>query len=230
MLRHSRASVMPRRRGLSLARLSVLEGRPLSKGAARAQGRWGEGSANPGLLTNLAYAYAALGSPAKAVRAAREAVILAPHSRLVSFNLAGYLVTIGCPDEAAKELRRLQSVLGDDDPTVAAALAHAFLAQNNVLEARKELRRAAAGGRFGRGQVDYAELAANLAFVEWRTGERDRSGFLATLREQISFTGGRSLRLAIMLSDTLNRSSACKEIEALTSAFSRIKMRRASWR
>lgn len=172
------------------------------------------GSNAPSLLLNMAYAYAMLGSSRKAVRAARQAVVLAPDSRHASFNLASYLRAAGLAGEALAELRRLRAVVGDGDPQVASAIAGAYVACDNPRQALRELRRAKHHNTFGRRSTRYAELVANAALLEWMLGERDRTATLKVVREQLK-AAGPQLSLVLMLADIANRTDTAQEIDSL---------------
>ncbi len=171
----------------------------------------GEGSRNPGLLTNLGYAYAAVGSPRKAIRAARQAVQLAPRNRTLTFNLVSLLMHNGFAADAIVELKRLRKERGED-LKAASALAYVLMCEDRIAEARRELRRAISSRPFGGELSDYAELAANLAIVEWRLGIRTRDDVLIELRRQIDAVEGRSLPLAMVFADFVHRTTARSEL------------------
>jgi tetratricopeptide (TPR) repeat protein len=113
-----------------------------------------------------------------------------------------------------RELRRLRGERGED-LKITAVLAHVLASQDRLVEARRELRRGLARHPFGRNQVDYAELVANLAFLELRVGQRTRGEVLAELRKQIDAIDGQSLALALMFADLVHRTTARTEVARL---------------
>ena len=165
----------------------------------------GEGSADPGLLVNLAYAHAALGSSRKAIRAARQAALLASRDADVVRNLAGHLIGAGQPGMAVLELKRRIRDIGADLKSEL-ALASAMSTENRIPEAVRELRRVTSMVQIGRNTVDFAELKAFLTVLEWRTKRLTRKKLISMLREQLELVGGQSLRIAVFLADHLAES------------------------
>jgi len=172
------------------------------------------GASGPSLLLNLAYGFACVGSPQKAIRAAQQAVVMAPLSRHASFNLASYLRTAGQNMEAVAELRRLQLAIGGGDPQVAAAVANAYSACGMQSDALRELRRAQHHNDFDPRSARLAELRANTALLEWRLGTKSRTNLLKVIRAQIDSVGAH-LPLVLMLADVSVRREGYTEVRRL---------------
>ena len=170
----------------------------------------GESSRNPSLLTNLAYAYAALGSPSKAIRAARQAVLVAPRSRTMSLNLVGYLLAVGDTNGAVTELHRLD-VEWPSDYKVASALAYVHGIVADLPSARKALRRAISAHSFEKTSISLSELRVQLAHLEWQMGLRQKDDLLSTLRRELEVIESDSLPLVLTLLDLQHRTSTVAE-------------------
>jgi tetratricopeptide (TPR) repeat protein len=171
------------------------------------------GKANPSLLLNLAYAYAMIGASSKAIRSAKQAVFLSPRDRNVSFNLVSYLRAAGRLDEAIAELRRLQSVCGAADPEVAAVTADVYAACGDVRRALRELRRAWHHNELNERSTVLAQLAANIALLEWKQGDRTRESAADVIRTQIK-RADTDPQLAFMLAD-ISKTSWVSELRTL---------------
>ncbi len=169
------------------------------------------GAGGSALLLNLAYAFACIGAPRKAIRAAQQATALAPRSRHASFNLASYLRASGRSSDAVAELRRLRSLVGEGDPQVAAAIADAYSAAGDERAALRELRRAQHHNSLSADSPRLAELKANTALLEWRLGQRNRQSLVEAVREQIRKVGGH-LSLVLMLADLSLDSNAASDL------------------
>lgn len=168
---------------------------------------------DPSLLLNQAYAFAVLGSTRKAVKAARQAVALAPRSLNASFNLAAYLRIAGELAEADLELRRVESLVGASSST-AAARADLLLSQGRARDAAKLLRRATHHTDEPRDSLSQAELLANLAVLDWVKGDLKRSECWSTVRSQVEAVGPQ-LSLSVLLADLVRDSSEVPAIEHL---------------
>jgi tetratricopeptide (TPR) repeat protein len=174
------------------------------------------GGDSPILMMNLAYGYAIAGSPSKAVRAAQQAVAMAPADRRASFNLVSYLRAAGRAGDALVELLRLRAACGDGDPQVAAAIADVYVELGNCRQALRELRRAQHHNSFRDSSVEQAELIANTALLEWQLGERRRASVAAVIRLQLQKVGAH-LPLALMLADVIGQTNVSGEIETIYS-------------
>jgi hypothetical protein len=170
------------------------------------------GSVSPSLLLNLAYGYALVGASSKAVRAAKQAVVISPADRSASFNLVSYLRASGRMKEALAELRRLQMARGETDPQVSTAIADLYVVFDNPRQALRELRRACHHNKFENRSTAQAELAANTALLEWRLGERTKLSTAEAIRLQLKNVGAH-LPLALMLAETLGETSAAGEMQ-----------------
>jgi tetratricopeptide (TPR) repeat protein len=173
------------------------------------------GRPTPAVLTNMAFAYAVLGSLRKAIRAARHAVMLAPMSHTASFNLVGYLITAGATDSARAELDRLVKAIGHDDADIVLARAGTWLSDGEDRTALQTLKRGLQRVQLRGSARARAELRANVALLEGKLGIRSRSSVLVEIRSQVKRADGRSVTLVSMLCDLLSRTTAYPEIQAL---------------
>jgi tetratricopeptide (TPR) repeat protein len=158
----------------------------------------------PALLSNLAYAYAVLGSPAKAIRAARQALVVSPGNHLALKHLAGYLLAVGRPTDAVSILRQTAGPHDDLPFDLATALASALLQAGDPKGALRVLRETAQRARFRQTDpVERAELRASAAFLEFRLRKLSRQQRLDIIRTQRDLADGRSILIACMLADVL---------------------------
>ncbi len=97
----------------------------------------------PGVLVNLGYAYAAVGSLKKAVRATKQAQLLNPDSHLIAFNLVAFHRACGDFEAAEREIKELQQ-RHPDDVRIHFAEADLRLAAGEIRGAQKVLQRARA--------------------------------------------------------------------------------------
>lgn len=169
------------------------------------------GSDSPSLLLNLAYAYACVGSIAKAIRSAQHAVRLAPLSTEASFNLASYLRAAGRDADAIKELHRLRREVGEGEPLIASALAEVYFAIGRTSDALRELRRAQHHHDLPLDSPVLAELRANTALLQWKLGEKTRAALVQVVQEQI-LKAGPQVSLVTMLADLLEGREASRAI------------------
>lgn len=172
-----------------------------------------EGAPSPDVLMNMAYAHAALGSLNKAVRAASQGVALAPANSAVSFALVRHLLNAGQVDASEAELNRLSTVLGGDDPDIVLLRGTVALRRGNEMQALRTLRSGRNVKRGRNNQRAIAELNANIAFFEWRTGQRSRPQLLTLIRRELERAAGESVGLVSMLSDVLSRTTGADEVE-----------------
>ncbi len=168
---------------------------------------------NPAVLSNLAYAYAVLGSPAKAIRTARHALAVSPGNHLVIKHLTGYLIAAGRPVDAVETFRQAVGSQDDLSPDLATALANAFFQAGDPQKALRVLRETAQRLHFKQsGPVERAELRANEAFLAFRLRRINRRQWLEVVRNQWNLAEGRSVLIACMLADALARRSGRAEV------------------
>jgi tetratricopeptide (TPR) repeat protein len=168
---------------------------------------------SPAVLSNLAYAHAVLGSPAKAIHAARHALVISPGNHLVLKHLTGYLLAMGQSGEAIEALRSAATSQDGLPPDLATALASAFLQAGDPQRALRVLRETAQRLHFKRsGPIERAELRANEAFLAFRLGRLNRKQWLESIRGQWNLAEGRSISIACMLADALARRSGRAEV------------------
>jgi Flp pilus assembly protein TadD len=171
------------------------------------------------VLTNLGYAYGALGARAKAVGATKQALHLSPADTTVGLNLAGLLSLSGNHSEALSVLELLREKRPSDLSVVQAA-ADILLQQEKEADALRELRRA-------RDSVDarstpvvqIAELRAKIAFVEWMVGRRPKSATLDRLRGELLRTDYLSLEIGYLIAHVLDSPSDVNQLETLYDGF-----------
>ncbi len=146
-------------------------------------------SASPDLYVNLGYAYAALGSLRKAIRATKAALVMSPGSRTAGFNLAAFQIAAG--DNVAA-----LSALGDirrhhpDELAPVLAIASALARAGELKEAERELRQAEQSTWWGAGPVERATIKANLVAVRQARGQvtpADAYGRVRTILEKIDY-------------------------------------------
>lgn len=169
----------------------------------------------PETLTNLGYAYAAIGARKKAISVTRQARQLAPRSRLIAFNLMSFHLANREFDKALDALRAISIEL-PNDLDVVAALSHVRYEMGDHDGALKELKRARdRGGQLQAEEIDRAELQGNIAFLEWKTGRRARSNAVETIRKELLRCGYRSLGLARLLAGFFTKVSETGQLETL---------------
>ena len=171
----------------------------------------GESATNPGLLVNLAYAYAGAGSLKKAIVAARQAATLAPKEEQFRVNLILYLTAAGEFVAADRELGRFRKAFGS---TVAEhhLRAHLLFSEGRGVEAQREARRALRLIRAEPSNTLQAEAAVGSVLAEWHSGKIFRTDYVRALKRIIRDSKGKlSLPLALLYCDGINSPSAVEE-------------------
>jgi tetratricopeptide (TPR) repeat protein len=172
----------------------------------------------PGVLVNLGYAYAALGSLEKAVRATKQALLLNPDSHLITFNLVAFHRACGDFEAAEKEIKDLQQ-RHPHDLRIHFAEADLRLTAGDIQGAQKVLRRARTSSLWASaGTIQRAELVANLAFVAWRAGDQPRETARAIVIEELERTEYRSLEIASMLPSLMTSTDDADQLARLLSS------------
>lgn len=166
------------------------------------------------ILTNLGYAYAAVGLLDKAIEATRQAVHLAPSDRTATFNLVAYYVALGEFESALEVLYRLRAH-HPDDFKIAAAIADTNFRCDNGLVALKELQKVLARGRADASTIDLAELRANIVFLEWRLRRRTKAKTCDALRKELLRSDFASLRIAELLANLFTRRVDIGQLQTL---------------
>jgi tetratricopeptide (TPR) repeat protein len=172
------------------------------------------GGPSPELLTNLGYAYGALGSLPKAIKATSQARTLSPASQTISFNLVSYLVRCGDHEAALAEVARLAGH-HSRSPQIALARADIFASTGNNSRALTELRRARDTLRWEATSTVRCELAANIAVLEWRSGSRPRTSAIDAVRKELLRCEYRSIGIARMLAGLFARASEAAQLETV---------------
>jgi Flp pilus assembly protein TadD len=153
----------------------------------------------PDVLTNIGYSYAALGHLKHAIMATRKAQALAPHKRMISFNLVSFYLAAGDFAAATKALEPLQRVF-PDDVEIALASAHISLRANDRKGANRILQRARTSKSWATAPLmRRAELEANLALLRWFTGRHSLDVARKIVLEQLAATDYESLPMASLL-------------------------------
>lgn len=169
------------------------------------------------VLTNLGYAYAALGARDKAIRVTKQARALAPEDEIIGFNLVSFFVAEGDLDAARDELKHLRS----QHPTrlrFDIAEADLFLYAKQPERALRVLRRARTSTLWAIAEPDeLAELEANLAFVEWRLGITTASKAADAILTQLRRTEFRNLEIARLLVPLVRRRNEAERVSAALS-------------
>lgn len=169
------------------------------------------GNDSPALLMNLAYCLAASGSIRKALRAAKQAVALAPRSRHASFNLISYHLLTGQHSDALAEVQRIAGAVTDKDGLIAAAEADVYLAINELRKALQALRRARHHSEVDARSSRGAELDCNIALLEWRIGSKDKAHVLRTVRKHV-LESEPSLSVGLMFAALLKNAALVTEL------------------
>ena len=165
------------------------------------------GFVSPDLYINLGYAYGAVGSIRKAIRATQSAVGLAPANRTASFNLAAFRAAAGDEEGALSALRPLSQYYPESlRISFAIADVHSKFQHHDIAE--RELRRASTSkAAWAAHPIERSELKANIAALQGIQGKRDPLGVRATILGCLESTGYRSLSLARMLAPMFKRVS-----------------------
>lgn len=167
---------------------------------------------DPSLLANLAYAHAALGVFDKAIEETKQARSLASADRTIALNLAAYQRATGQFEEALLVLRRIEEYFPGDLGLVSAE-AGILVDLSRPTSALKRLRKAENGPLFGSQPVERAELRANIAFLQWRLGNRDIKSTLKDILARLEQCGYASPRIAGMLPAFFTDSSGADRLE-----------------
>jgi tetratricopeptide (TPR) repeat protein len=159
---------------------------------------------SPSLLVNESIAFALLGSPKKAVKAAKQAVALAPFDRAVSFNLAHHLRASGVPGSALDELARFTQTQGND-ALIASAKAQILVDMGEVSRALRELRRATSHTDDPDTSPQQGQLRANISVLLWATGKINRVACVQNIMAEIEKCGPDVALVTILASMTVRR-------------------------
>lgn len=172
----------------------------------------------PDLLTNLGYAYGAVGSLTKAIRATTAATQLAPADRTAGFNLVAFHLAAGACDRAIRELSRLRQ-FHPNDLDIDFAVAEALMRSDKLEAAARELRRAKSEKRaWAASSVMRAELRSNLAFVDFRLGLHSRENAIRILQKELEATNYVSLGIIHLLAALFVHRRQASEVVALYDA------------
>lgn len=168
----------------------------------------------PELLINLGYAYAGLGSNAKAIKTTIQATLLSPRSQTAAFNLVSYYLHVGMFDKALDEVARLAAAL-PGDLHVALARANVQAAAGDPEAALTGLKKVRASDRSDPGDAERAEVSANIAYLEFRIGKRERHSTLEVLRRELMRCGYRSVGIARLLAAVTTKVSEAAQLETV---------------
>jgi Flp pilus assembly protein TadD len=173
----------------------------------------------PDVLINTGYSYAALGHPHHAINATRQAQALAPHRRLIAFNLVNFYLAVGNYDAAAGALESLRQHY-PDDVEIALALAHIALRAGDRERAHRILQRARTSTSWVSAPlIRRAELESNLAVLRWVTGERSLAATRKIVLGQLALSDYQSLPMASLLPGLLPNFSDHEQLATLLERF-----------
>jgi Flp pilus assembly protein TadD len=181
----------------------------LFRGATRLAGQ------TPDVLVNTGYSYAALGHMGHAIRATREAQALAPHRRLIAFNLVNFYLAVGEYEQASRALEPLRQH-SPDDVEIALARAHIALRAGDRRGAHKILQRSRTSSSWASASpIRRAELESNLAVVRWISGQRPLAATRKLVIEQLEASDYQSLSMASLLPSLLPKFSDREQLATL---------------
>jgi tetratricopeptide (TPR) repeat protein len=206
---------------LSLSAWLYLQTQQYGKAASVLRRALRQGPPSADILTNLAYALAVLGSRAKAIAVTRQARALAPASRAVWFNLANYYAGEGKYDTALGELRSLLRLYPRDLKT-RFAIAEVFLQAGDRQRALRTLRSARKDFVAEASTSDRAELNANITFLEWQSGARERKATIEGLQNALEACSYQSLGITSMLCSVLSRISDASRLGRILTELRRV--------
>jgi tetratricopeptide (TPR) repeat protein len=178
----------------------------------------------PSTLINLGYAYAALGSRGKAIRATEVAAGLSGGGlgAIASLNLVAYFVAGGDMDQALSVLDRFEH-RHPHDLRVSLARASVLGRRGDSQGSLRELRRARSSQAYWVAGADKrAEIEAEIACTELRAGRRTRESALKALHEQLMKTSHRSLGVANLMSMLTWKKSDARLFGAVYEALCRV--------
>jgi len=169
-------------------------------------------------LTNLGYAYAAMGALAKAIAVTRQAQEIDPVSPSIALNLVSYYRAIGDAKRALDEIQE-QQLRRPDDLRLVFVEADIRVEGEDVNGAERALRRARTARTWAEAPLmARAELEANLTFVRWLLGRSTRVAARDELATQLRRTEFESLEIARMLTPLFRDPDEMDELEELCDA------------
>jgi tetratricopeptide (TPR) repeat protein len=173
------------------------------------------GRPSPAVLTNLGYAYAAVGSLKKATKVTLQAQALDEWSPLIALNLMTFYRALGDRASALAQVAHLQE-RHPDDLQARFAEADLLLSGGDVRKAYSALRRARTSALWASaGPIERAQLTANLAFVAWRLGERPTEQVRAAVIAELENTGYKNRDIASMLPPLMSKVEDADALGAL---------------
>lgn len=173
------------------------------------------GGLNPTVLVNLGYAHAALGARRKAIRETKEAQALAPANLMIGLNIVGYHLADGDFDVALRQVRRLREH-APEEIRLAFAEADVHLMAGDVTRAEATLRRARTSALWvSADRFERAELAANLAFLEWRLGRRAREDAKRVVLDELERTDYEALPITALLTALMRTTDEANELSTV---------------
>jgi tetratricopeptide (TPR) repeat protein len=171
--------------GLALAGWIALERNEFDQAIRLYRRTMSAGGPSPGVLANLGYAHAALGSRHRAIRETREGWLLSPTNRLIGLNLVGFYVADNDYSSSLDVINRLRMFFPNDvELSLAEASVHA--ASANYERAYRTLRRARTSLWAYASKTEQLELAVNLHHLEWRLGKKTRESVAAAVLDELT--------------------------------------------
>ncbi len=160
-------------------------------------------------LIYLSQAYLGIGSPIKALRYARQAALVAPGRRDVTYYLLQSLLDRGLFDSAENEVKKVIALGVVEPPDFLVLRAKIAQGQGNVSRALTMLKRARAAST---DDGQRAEMDANIARLRQWCGEITAEEMLKALRAACK-RAPTNLLVAIMLTESLPNCSDVPELE-----------------
>lgn len=171
--------------------------------------------ANPIVLLNLGYGFAALGSLKKALRATQTACQLAPADRTSAFNLASLYSMTGSPDRAFASLKRIQAH-HPNDLKIDFALAEILSRSGRASAALSHLRSVRSRQQFFAGStVDRAKLKANVAMLRRQLNEISAATALTEVVAALDEANFRSTAIARQIPMLAMRTTDASTVESV---------------
>jgi tetratricopeptide (TPR) repeat protein len=171
--------------------------------------------ATPDVLVNTGYSYAALGHLDHAIKVTEEAQALAPHRKMIAFNLVNFHLALGAYSDASKALEPLRRHC-PEDVEIALAIAHIELRAGDREGAHKTLQRARTSSSWASAPlIRRAELVSDLAVLRWINGKRTLSATRKIVIEQLEDSDYQSLPIASLLVTLLPSFHDAPELDRL---------------
>jgi tetratricopeptide (TPR) repeat protein len=176
------------------------------------------GSASPEIFINLGYAYGALGSTRKAIRATQTALGMAPASRTAAFNLAAFYGAAGDRDSALRALEHARR-FHPNELAPRLAIASVYARFSDLSGAERELRNAQQDRpRWSTNPKDNSLLSANLIAIRQAQGTITAEEAYRSVRDILHRSNYENLGIARLLPHWMNSTRLANDSENLLRA------------